>query len=160
MTQTISVDTSAIVDTQNIDASDVTTPIANLKTGIENTLNGVQQIERLLFVARTILTISSGSITPTQVQHTVAAETGTVDDLDTITAQNERMIVLRADAGDTITIKNGTGNITVWSGQDITLIGNKVALLWCLGSQWCVIGDGGQAAGLTLSDILTVQVFS
>jgi hypothetical protein len=50
MTQTITVDVSAIVDGQGIDAADVTTPIANLKTAIENVLNGAQGVEDLLLV--------------------------------------------------------------------------------------------------------------
>lgn len=161
MTQTITVDQSALVDGLNADGADVATPIGQLKQAQEDVLNGVQGIERLLFITETILTIAAGVITPTQVQHTVAAESGTADDLATITAQNNRLLVLRADTGDTITVKHGTGNITVLSGADITLSGNKILFLWCLGSQWCVIGDGGSAAySLTYSDILLTQVFS
>lgn len=162
MTIDLTVDTSAIVDAAQIDANDVLVAIAGLEVHLENLLNGVQAIERLLFVAPTILTISTGSITPAQVVHTVAAETGTADDLATITAQNNRLLIIKADTGDTITIKHGTGNITCWAAADVTLTGNKIAILFCLGSQWCVLGDGGGAAagGLTLSEILSVQVFS
>lgn len=157
---TLTVDTSAIVDTANIDANDVLVAIADLKLHLENVLNGVQAIERLLFSAPTNLTLATDIITPTQLVHTVAAETGTADTLKTITAQNNRLVILKADAGDTITIEHGTGNITTWSGQNLTLTGNKIAIAFCLGSQWCVLGDGGASTGLTLSDIVNVQVFS
>jgi len=158
MTITLAVDTTALVDTQNIDANDVLVAIADLKAHLENTINGVQAIERLLFVAPTILTLATDTITPTQLVHTVAAETGTADDLATITAQNHRLVILKADAGDTITIKHGTGNITTWSAQNLTLTGNKIAIAFCLGSQWCVLGDGGGA--VSQPDILQIQVFS
>jgi hypothetical protein len=152
------------VDTTQADANDTLTPITDLKTHLENALNGVQAIERLLFAAPpgTPLTISAGGeITPAQLVHTVAANTGTSDDLDIITAQNNRLLILKAHTGHTITIRHAVSNITVLSGQNRTLSGNQIVILYCLGSQWCVLGDGGGAAsGLTLSDILTVQVFS
>lgn len=50
MTQSITVDTSGISDGQQIDAADVTTPIGDLKTAVENILNGAQGIEQELLV--------------------------------------------------------------------------------------------------------------
>lgn len=160
MTIDLTVDTSAIVDAAQIDANDVLVAIADLETHLENVLNGVQAIERLLFVSPTILTLSAGAITPAQAVHSVAAETGTADDLDTLTAQNNRLVILRADTGDTITIRHAVGNITTWSAANLTLSGNRIAIAFCLGSQWCVIGDGGGAAGISLSELLTIQAFS
>jgi len=99
-------------------------------------LNGVEAFERQLFTTASIKTISSGSITaPTLALHVVAAESGTADDLDTITASNNFFVVLKADAGDTITIRSGVGNISTPSGGSMILTGNRVALLWCQGSQ-------------------------
>ena len=156
MTIDLAVDVSALVDTQQADANDVLVALANLEAHLENYLNGVQAKERTLYVAPTILTIATGVITPTQLVHAVAAETGTADELATITAQNNRRLILKADTGDTITIKHGTGNITTFSGADITLSGNKIVELFCLGSQWAVLGDGG-GAGV---DIIQIQMFS
>jgi hypothetical protein len=50
MTQTISVDTSALVDGQGADAADVTTPLGDLETALENLLNGLQAAEQVLFL--------------------------------------------------------------------------------------------------------------
>lgn len=74
---------------------------------------------------QTTLTISSGVITVTQKSHEVAAETGLTDDLDTINVNIPDLstydfeIILTAAPGDTITVKNGTGNIVL--NADIVL---------------------------------------
>lgn len=44
---TSQIDLSAIVDTDQIDAADVTTPLNNFITVINNMLNGVQQFDAL-----------------------------------------------------------------------------------------------------------------
>lgn len=162
MTISITMDVSGIVDTETIDANDVLVALNDLKGALEDYLNGIQAQERTLYVAPTILTIASGVITPTQYVHAVAAQTGTADDLDEITAQNNRKLILKADSGDTITLKHGVDNIFSMSGEDVVLTGSALVELFCLGGVWVIIGDGGAAAatGLTLSDILTVQVFS
>lgn len=49
MAYSISVDTTAIVDGQQIDAADVTTPIGNLKTAVQDLGNGVSAPETLRF---------------------------------------------------------------------------------------------------------------
>jgi len=70
------------------------------------------------------LTIASGVITPTGVNHTVDTESNAAsDDLDTITAgDNGQLLILRTenDARDVV-IKHGTGNIQTPAGQDITI---------------------------------------
>ena len=48
MTQTISVDTSGLVDGQPQDAADVSTPVGDLQDAIENVLNAIQEIDALL----------------------------------------------------------------------------------------------------------------
>lgn len=48
MTQSISVDTSALVDGQSADAADVTTPLGDLKDALEDVLNGAQEVDTLL----------------------------------------------------------------------------------------------------------------
>jgi hypothetical protein len=99
---------------------------------------------KLQLVAISILTISSGSVTATQINHTIAAESGTTDDLDTITAADDRtLLVIQADTGDTITVKNGTGNIQLNSGADFSLTGDATLLLYYDGTNWSDIGAGG-----------------
>ncbi len=113
-------------------------------------LNGVEAFERQLFTTASQKTIASGAITaPTLALHTVAAESGTADDLDTITASNNFFVVLKAKAGDTITIRYGTGNISTPSSGSMTLTGNRIALLWCLGSQWALVGTKRLGNNLT-----------
>lgn len=94
-----------------------------------------------------ILTIATGVITITQTMHTVAAESSTTDDLDTINISANvpttvgsdtfrSYILLRADTGDTITVKHGTGNITLASATDYVLSGSKTLQLLYTGSAW------------------------
>jgi hypothetical protein len=158
MTIDLDIDLSFLVDTEQVDANDVLVALNDLETALEDYLNGIQAKERTLYIAPTILTISGGVITTTLDVHTVAAESGTADDLDTITAANNKRVRLKADTGDTITIKHGTGNITTLSGQDVAISGSEIVELFCLGSQWCVIGDGGGA--VTLPDLIRIQMFS
>lgn len=73
------------------------------------------------------ITISSGLLLVTDTWTVVAAETGTADVLTNITVTNtatEDIIMLVADAGDTITVTSGAGG----SGQINTLSGNTETL--------------------------------
>jgi hypothetical protein len=70
------------------------------------------------------LTISSGAITVTGVNHTVDTEGDAAsDDLDTINGGADgQILILRAASGSRdIVIKHGTGNIVTPSGNDLTL---------------------------------------
>lgn len=152
------VDTSLIVDGQPIDAADVTTPIDDLTGLINNILNGNQDFDQLAFNQATTITISASTLNCVQTLHTVAAQTGTADDIDTIVADNDTFVVLRADAGDTITLKHGLSNITTFSGDDVVLSGNKAVLVFVQGGQAAVIGGGagggvdfGTASELTIA---------
>lgn len=86
----------------------------------------------LLSEASTTLTIASGVITAASASNiVVAAQSGTADDLDTITMSGTpRLIVLQADAGDTITVKHSTGNIELNGGVDFALSGDKTLMLF------------------------------
>ena len=98
---------------------------------------GRQELLRLNFTDWTTLTIAAGSVTSTRTLHTVAAEAGTADDLTTIeSAETGDLLILRADAGDTITLRHGTGNILCAGGADLTLDGAKVAYLIRHTSGW------------------------
>lgn len=87
--------------------------------------------------ASTQLTISSGTVTVTTDYHTLAAETGTTDTLDTITAASARQLLLiMASSGDTITVSHETGNISLNDGENIALSGDIGLLLFWDGAAW------------------------
>lgn len=70
------------------------------------------------------LTISSGAITVTGVNHTVDTEADAAsDDLATISGGTDgQILILRAEnAARTVVLKDGTGNIETPDGEDITL---------------------------------------
>lgn len=102
----------------------------------------------LMLLDDTIKTITSGAITITQLYHSAAAESGTTDDLDTISIDTAALkttdggntfrpfVVIRADTGDTITVKHGTGNIYLNNAADYALSGNKQLLLFYDGTNW------------------------
>jgi len=92
-------------------------------------------------------TISGGAITATQNLHIIAAEAGVTDDLDTINGLVDRQfLLLKADAGDTITVKHGTGNIHFDSGDDFDLSGDSWLLLFFDGTKVVALGAGGGGA--------------
>jgi hypothetical protein len=99
--------------------------------------------------APTTETISGGAITATKSTHIIAAETGTEDDLDTINGLTDRQLLLiKADTGDTITVKHATGNIHFDSGADFELSGDSWLLLFYDGTNVVALGagDGGNGA--------------
>ena len=73
---------------------------------------------------------------------TVAAQTPTTDDLDTINAQAPTSfavgdtICLQADAGDTITVKHNVGNIHLDGSADKALVNGNQFLLKYNGTDW------------------------
>lgn len=78
----------------------------------------------------------SDALTVTQSIMVVGAQSGTADDLATITLHADftfpgyqPAIYLKATTGDTITIKDGTGNIETNSGSDVSLTGEKMVML-------------------------------
>lgn len=82
----------------------------------------------------TEITIAAGVAAVTQALHTVAAESGTADDLDTLNVSisgvtTPFVIILRAAAGDTITVKHSTGNIELNGAADYALSGDKTLAL-------------------------------
>jgi len=103
-------------------------------------------INALAFDAATTLTIATGVVTVTQSEHIIAAETGTTDDLDTITvgivdltgAGNTYRphLHITADTGDTITLKHGTGNLDFVGGLDVVLTPGAWLLLRYNGTNW------------------------
>lgn len=82
--------------------------------------------------------IASDILTAAQSLIVVGAESGTSDNLATVNLSTDfaaacvgyqPLLYLTATIGDTITIKNGTGNIVCNTGADISLTENKVVML-------------------------------
>jgi predicted GH43/DUF377 family glycosyl hydrolase len=91
-----------------------------------------------------ILTISGGTVTITSDWHIIAAESGTTDDLATISGGVAgQFLLIQPDSGDTITVKHGTGNIYLNGEEDFVLDGEKSLLLFFDGTNWSDIGAGG-----------------
>lgn len=79
--------------------------------------------------------IAAGVVTVTAGLMVIGAESGTADDLDTLTPSADfaagygRVVYLTATIGDTITLKHGTGNLVINTGADAALTEDKVAML-------------------------------
>lgn len=118
-------------------ASTFNSPLGQLDQSIDDLQNGTLTFSKVKFDGASTLTISSGSVTPTQSLHLIAAETGTTDNLDTITAVNNSVLYIKADSGDTITLTN-SGNL---NADNIALTGNMIIGLFCHNSQWSIISN-------------------
>lgn len=130
----IPVDVSQIVVGQRIDAADLKTPIANLQTATQQTLDGFYRFLRTMWVDPVNLGILSDAITPTQTRHSLTNEGGGASDqVTTINGHVADLLLLeQGNLGQTTTIKHGTGNIFFDNGRDYVLDDrNKVvALVW------------------------------
>jgi hypothetical protein len=119
------------------------------------------------FAQATILTITdpAGAITVDQVKHTVAAFSGTADELVTISTNwdlstgFEGVLYLKADAGDTITIKHNTGNIYIPGGGDVNMTEFSMAGFVYNGTKWVLATILGQAQTYTVTNGTTSRTF-
>ncbi|MGB1284983.1 MAG: hypothetical protein ACPG7F_00500 [Aggregatilineales bacterium] len=95
----------------------------------------------------TELTISSGAITPTQMYHSVDTEADAAsDDLTTIAAgtAGDRLYLFANNGERTVTLKHGTGNISLFYGDDIDLDeAYKMLEFVCDGTSWYQVGGAG-----------------
>ena len=111
------------------------------------------------------LTIASGVVTVTATQHTIAAESGTADSLTTITAGQSNLssggvtfqpvVILKADAGDTITIVHDqadAANIYIPGGANVTLTENNLAVFVYDSTNWRLVNAVGQAVTFTVTN--------
>lgn len=106
--------------------------------------------------AASLLTIASGTVVGGLGTYiTLAAETGTADDLDTLTLSGPaRLILLQAASGETITVKHNTGNIKLNGAVDFALSGDKTLALFWDGTTLADVGAGG-GGSFDVSDGIT-----
>jgi hypothetical protein len=100
------------------------------------------QITALNLGAPGLLTLAGDTVTRTQYRHTIAAESGTADDLATINGGSDGdLLLIQADAGDTITVKHNTGNIMLKASVDFSLTAHQKLMLVYDGvlSKWCEV---------------------
>lgn len=117
---------------------------------------------RAAFTDFSELTVSSGAITATQVLHTVDTESDAAsDDLDTITAQvgdGEIIVLFAENASRVVTLKHGTGNITMVDSSDFALdSAAKSITLIHKDSTWYELarGVGNTGSGVTTLGTVT-----
>jgi len=85
--------------------------------------NQITDAKGIDFGAPTELTVDGGSITPTKAVHTISSEGGaSIDYVDTIATSSYAglLFVRQHDAGETIVLRHGTGNLEL-NGADIVL---------------------------------------
>lgn len=136
------------VDPEGLDAD--ATPMARSISAVGNLITGSNASARVVVVPATsenatisvhankdglsnALTLnSSGAITPTGEYHVISSETGTTDDLVYVYGNlfSGQIVRLRAAAGHTITVKNGTGDIICGkTSGDVTLVGDNADVI-------------------------------
>ena len=105
------------------------------------------------------LTISAGSVTAKRAHHIIAAQTGTTDDLANITTgsvSDGAIMVIRADSGDTITVKDaatGAGEIHLDNNADYVMSGDLSLTLQFRTTDWYEI-----ARDARVDDNIVLQV--
>lgn len=102
---------------------------------------GQVMMSPLMIPGATVVTISTGSITPIGMYHSVAIEDPllTTDDLDTIVVPaGFNVLILRPSVDDKdVVIKHNTGNIMLRDETDVTLDNSyDHILLFYDGTQW------------------------
>ena len=89
---------------ENVNTNMVAAGALLINTGIDqaNTMSGA------LGFAKSTLTISGGAVTATRSYHVIAAESGTADNLDTISTSltSGTLLLIEPDSGDTITVRH------------------------------------------------------
>ena len=126
------------------------TPVAQAGTALtaarmNNIEDGIDAIDTLLRAVATEKTVSGGVLTVDQSRHKIQPETGTADDIDTITGMetDTTMVLIASDNGtDTLTFKHGTGNISCAGGADIDLSEGAI-ICYYDGTTVYISGGGG-----------------
>lgn len=76
------------------------------------------------------LTIASGVVTVSQAYHLISGESGADDELDTISGGSDGMVIILRPGDETITLKDGTGNLDL-DGDIILYDENTQVMLIC-----------------------------
>jgi hypothetical protein len=146
----ISTDTSSSADWDIIPAN-----ISEISIDADINLQGTLKLINALgldFQASTELTIATGAVTQTQTLHTIDTQGDAADDdLDTITIATDcNMLCLKLeDNSRVVTLKHGTGNLTLPSSSDVIMVANVLYILVYDGSAWNLVSDPS-ASGSTL----------
>jgi hypothetical protein len=121
---------------------------------------GIIALETFLATPATEKTVASGVLTVDESRHTIQPESGTADDIVTITGipDNTYIILFATDEGtDTLTFKHGTGNISCSGAADILLSHGFVIGYFDGTKVYLTGGSGGGTAGdMVLADVQTV----
>lgn len=110
-----------------------------------NTWTGLQTLTRLAMATATEKTVSGGTLTVDQGSHKIQPQTGTEDDIDTISGLDDGEIcfLVPSDAGtDTLTFKHGAGNLSIVGADDLAVTEGGV-LAKRVGATVFIIGGGG-----------------
>lgn len=112
--------------------------------------DGTVDLTLLNFTDATTLTASTGAVTATQVLHIIAAETGTADDIITISGgATGDILIVRPDSGDTLTFLDSDGNFD-FAGQDVVLDSvNERLVLEYNGTNWVIVAVSPNVLGVT-----------
>lgn len=144
---TITVDTSGLVDGTQADAADVSIPIGNLKTAVENILNGVQAFDQVNLGSSSTLTLASDTVTVTKSFHLIDTEgAASTDNLATINggSAGDILVFAAANSSRDVVVKHGTGNIKIDSEADVTLTtADMIIIAVYNGTNWLAKGIGG-----------------
>lgn len=139
------IDTSGLRDGQPADPNSVLVPVNDLIDVLNDILNGEQAFD-LLKANSATQPISGGTLTPSAMIVTVQAQSGTADDLDTITLNTGGYVLLMADVGDTITLTTA-GNLNIEA--PLVLTGNSVIALLAISGGVSLVG---QSSGLNVQE--------
>lgn len=108
----------------------------------------ITALQNYLIETATEKTVSGGVLTVDKSRHKVQPQSGTTDDIDTITGipDGGTLYIYASDAGtDTLTLKHGTGNLSCVGGTDVA-ISRGFAICYRSGSTVYVAGGGGGGA--------------
>lgn len=157
--EVVAADINTLYDEVTAIETELGTDPASTATDLKTRLAHVLSPDGYLsFDYATELTISAGSITPTQNLHTVDTQSGAAtDDLDTITAPgiglSWLLLLHTEDNARNVVVKHNTGNILLPAGRDLTLDVTSdlfIAVYDMIIGKW--IGMALSAAGLLTAD--------
>lgn len=105
----------------------------------------ITAISNFLIATATEKTVASGVLTVDKSRHKIQPQSGTADDIDTISGMPDSSVIYlyATDAGtDNLTFKHGTGNLSCFGGSDIILSYGFV-ICFRSGSTIYIAGGGG-----------------